>query len=198
MTKIQEASLFEILPFNVKNENIIEIKALSYALQKSIEMLCRYSDGTQIIANIDKMSEAVINNLTAEFNLPCFDLEQDLKIKKALVKDAFNWHRRAGTVSALKRYFDDITQYIVADINVQEWFEYDGLPYHFRIVFTILEKETIENEINNIESYLEQIKNARSVLDESIFIILLDEDDVVYTAYDESVYTDQEGNVYIL
>lgn len=166
MTKIQDASLYEILPFNIKNDNI-EAQALSYAVQQAISMLCKFSDGVRVMAAIDDMPEMVIDNLAVELNLPCFYTESDLTIKRALVKEAIVWHTIAGTASAIRRYFSTISQ----DTDIQEWFEYGGKPYHFRIVATIPEEQEIkENLLKNIVEQIKQLKNARSILDEALII----------------------------
>lgn len=166
MTKIQDASLYEILPFNVKSENI-EVQAFSYAIQQAISMLCRFSDRVRVMAVIDDMPESVIDNLAVELNLPCFHVESSLDVKRALVKDAFIWHNTAGTASAIRRYFSTISQ----NTDIQEWFEYGGEPYHFRITATVPEnQEVTENTFTDIAQQIVKLKNARSILDEALIV----------------------------
>ena len=166
MTKLQDASLYEILPFNIKNENI-EIQALSYAVQQSLSMLCKFSNGVRVMAVIDDMSENIIDNLAVELNLPCFHPESSLNIKRALVKDAFIWHTIAGTASAIRRYFTTISQ----DTDIQEWFDYGGDPYHFRIIATVPEnQEVTENTLIDMAQQIVKLKNARSILDEALIV----------------------------
>ncbi len=166
MTKLQEASLYEILPFNIKSENI-EVQALSYAIQQTISMLCKFSDGIRVMAVIDDMPEKVIDNLAVELNLPCYHPESNLNVKRALVKDAFVWHTIAGTVAAIRKYFSTISQ----DTDIQEWFDYDGEPYHFRIVANVPEdQEVTESVLIDIAQQIVKLKNARSVLDEALIV----------------------------
>ncbi len=166
MTKLQDASLYEILPFNIKNENI-EIQALSYAVQQSLSMLCKFSNGVRVMAVIDDMSENIIDNLAVELNLPYFHTESSLNIKRALVKDAFIWHTIAGTASAIRRYFTTISQ----DTDIQEWFDYGGDPYHFRIIATVPEnQEVTENTLIDMAQQIVKLKNARSILDEALIV----------------------------
>jgi len=166
MTKIQDASLYEILPFNIKSDNI-EVQALSYAVQQSLSMLCKFSDGVRIMAAIDNMPEKVINNLAVELNLPCFHPESNIDVKRTLVKDAFIWHTIAGTASAIRRYFSTISQ----DTDIQEWFDYGGDPYHFRIIVTVPEnQEVTEDILIDMAQQIVKLKNARSILDEALIV----------------------------
>lgn len=166
MTKIQDASLYEILPYNIKSDNV-EVQALSYAIQQSISMLCKFSDGVRVMAAIDDMPERVIDNLTVELNLPCYHIESNINVKRALVKDAFIWHTIAGTASAIRRYFSTISQ----DTDIQEWFDYGGDPYHFRIIVTVPENQEITEVILvDMAQQIFKLKNARSILDEALIV----------------------------
>lgn len=166
MTKIQDASLYEILPFNIKSDNI-EVQALSFAIQQSLLMICKFSDGVRVIAAIDDMPEKIIDNLAVELNLPCFHPESSLSVKRALVKDAFIWHTIAGTASAIRRYFLTISQ----DTDIQEWFDYGGDPYHFRIIATVPEDQDVTEDILiDIAQQIIKLKNARSILDEALIV----------------------------
>lgn len=184
MTKIQDASLYEILPFNVKSENI-EVQAFSYAVQQAISMLCKFSDSVRVMTIIDDMPESVIDNLAVELNLPCFHVESSLDVKRALVKDAFIWYNTAGTAYAIRRYFSTISQ----DTDIQEWFEYGGAPYHFRIIATVPEEQTIDTTLfNDIIIQIERLKNARSVLDEILVVKKYNEVDSSITIEAASYY----------
>lgn len=197
MTKIQNANLYEMLPFNIKNDNI-EAKALSYVLQQSISMLCNYSDGIRIMAVIDDMSEEVIDNLAVELNMPYYNSKSNIAIKRALLKNVFVWHLKSGTKYAIKQYLSDINSLIEGETDIQEWYEYDGLPYHFRIIFSILEDADKENiSTNEIIAQINRLKNARSILDDSVYNIILNEDENAYITNDGSVITDSRGNLLI-
>jgi phage tail P2-like protein len=166
MTKLQEVLLSELLPFNVKQDNI-EIEALSEALHQGIALACRYADGVKVMVAIDSMPEDVIDNLAVEFNIPCYHDYLDLSIKRALVKEAFDWCKRMGTPYAVRKYFSTISP----NTDIQEWFEYNGEPYHFRIVATIPEDQEVSNDtFKDIAIQIERLKNARSILDEALLI----------------------------
>lgn len=190
MTKIQDSSLYEILPYNVKSDNV-EVQALSYAVQQSISMLCRFSDGVRIMAVIDDMPEKVIDNLAVELNIPCYQPKSNLTIKRALIKDAFICNTIAGTASAIRRYFSTINQ----NVNIQEWFEYGGEPYHFRIIVDRNEKDLTEEELVDMEQQISKLKNARSILDG----ILNAKTYRLCTASDgDTVYCDKNNKIYTL
>lgn len=166
MIKLQDSGIYDILPFNVKSANI-EVQALSYAVQQAILMICQFSNGVRVMTCIDDMPESIIDNLAVELNLPCYHSESMLNVKRALVKDAFIWHTIAGTASAIRRYFSTISQ----NTDIQEWFDYGGNPYHFRIVAAVAEGQEISEEmLKDIGIQIERLKNARSILDEALVV----------------------------
>lgn len=224
MTKIQNANLYEILPFNVRNDDI-EIQSLAFALQKGISKICQYADRVKVMSNIDNITEDVINNIATELNIPCFDVNYDIKIKRILIKEAFIWHTISGTASAIRKYFATISK----DTDIQEWYDYNGEPYHFRIIATVPEEQEIsEKDLNDIAQKISKLKNARSILDEALIVkehiqnanqsisagvaqiieasfneyklstCWLDNDTFLTAKNEDTIYCDKNGNVYTL
>lgn len=80
------------------------------------------------------------------------------KQKRQAVKDAYSLHHHKGTIGAMRRALTTLGY----NINFQEWFEYGGRPYTFRVTTDdILTAAQIKETQDVIQSY----KNARSLLD---------------------------------
>jgi hypothetical protein len=80
-------------------------------------------------------------------------------VKRDLVLKSLDWHFRKGTPSVV----EDIVSTVFSKAIVQEWFEYDGLPYRFRIgidgeLLDETARKSLIRAINNV-------KNTRSYLD---------------------------------
>jgi len=86
-------------------------------------------DRLRIYPNIDALPESLLDLLAYDFKVDWWDPELSLTEKRRILKDSWNVHRRLGTAWAVK-------QSLAASLpsaTVQEWFEYGGTPYCFKI-----------------------------------------------------------------
>ncbi len=81
--------------------------------------------------------------------------------RRALIKSAIELHRYKGTPYAIEMVLDVLG----LSGELQEWFQYSGEPYHFRVAIDISKKGLDEAFINKIEMLINKWKNARSHLD---------------------------------
>jgi hypothetical protein len=91
-------------------------------------------------------------------------------VKRDLVLKSLDWHFRKGTPSVV----EDIVSTVFSKAIVEEWFEYDGLPYRFRVATeeSMPDTETRSNLIRAINS----VKNTRSFFETfSQLVFLIDE-----------------------
>ena len=82
--------------------------------------------------------------------------------KRALIKKAIELHRYKGTKYALIKVLNSL------NINgeIQEWFEYNGEPYHFKISIFLQNCPYNEKVFDSLKKMIEEYKNVRSVLEE--------------------------------
>jgi hypothetical protein len=94
----------------------------------------------------------------------------DLETKRKLIKQSIAWHRMKGTPAAVEAVvsaaFDTST--------VQEWWEYGGKPYFFKVVTE--DATTNSGTIERMKRAIESIKNTRSWLEKIEFILHLRDD----------------------
>lgn len=133
-----------------------------YALAKAIEagvqmMNDTIQQGVNCIFDYDTMPEWRLDELAWELNC-LYDYNADIATKRQWIKDAIPLYRLFGTPQAVYRY---IASYF-GDMDLEESWQYDGDPYHFRV--TVEGAWTPENEAWARKA-IAAAKNVRSVLD---------------------------------
>lgn len=161
MIKYEEAEIISVLPPFIK-ENV-DVQAISYAVRKGMERLISFSKSTALYANIDFLGEELLDLLALELRTQYYDEGVSLSTKRQLIKNTLIWYEKAGTPAAV----GELVATVFGEGKVEEWFEYGGAPYRFRIITNA----TLTPEMNALfNQMVKQIKNARSHL-ESISII---------------------------
>ena len=85
--------------------------------------------------------------------------------KRNLIKSAIKMHRYKGTKYALEEIFKTLN--IVG--NIDEWFNYGGEPYHFKVILQIFNRSINEETENKLRALIDEYKNERSWLEEIQF-----------------------------
>ena len=108
--------------------------------------------------DVDNANKAILEHIAWQLNSELFFIGATLEEKKRLVKEAIQLHRRKGTKYAVEHAI----QLIFPNAKVEEWFEYGGNPYYFRVINT--ERRSLR-EILTIISLINIMKSLRSWLD---------------------------------
>jgi phage tail P2-like protein len=135
---------------------------------KNIEAICSAIDKVFSLENdiskllvylIDQVEESALPFLAWQFHIEGYDQAQTIQEKRNLIKHAIELHRHKGTPYAIKKVF----QALNLNANLQEWFDYNGEPYKFKVLVksVIQDEETYRKLIELINEY----KNVRSWLD---------------------------------
>lgn len=105
--------------------------------------------------NALKIDENFLNLMVDEYEAGKFrDFESDLR---KLVTFAQHNYLKLGTVGAVKKVFEAIG----VEAKLEEWFNYNGEPYHFKIKVSGVKKE--EDWVKGV-NLLNFVKNERSKL----------------------------------
>ena len=100
----------------------------------------------------------LVDELAWQFHVDYYDKTADFEVKRNLVKQSIRIHQKKGTPQAV---MDLLNTAFPSDTLLLEWFDYNGKPYHFRVVTSSL--DGIDK--NAFIKALNTIKNARSYLD---------------------------------
>jgi len=116
-------------------------------------------DLPKVYARIDELPEALLDILAADFGVAWYDWDAGVDVKRAIIRDSFYVHKHLGTVGAVKRALSDVWP----SYHLQEWYEYGGEPYHFRVTIADGHFDTAKRD--KALRYVEQVKNVRSWCD---------------------------------
>ena len=156
MISYYDGQLTDIFPSNISRNE--EVQALSYALQQGTRLLYRYSQRLYIYDNLDGQPEEVIDLLASELRTQYYRSDMDLETKRRLVKNTLIWYMSAGTPAAV----EELVTNVFGSGEVQEWFEYGGKPYCFRVSTDVhMDPESMAE----FSRMIRKVKNTRSHLD---------------------------------
>jgi phage tail P2-like protein len=165
--ELKDISILNLMPSNLAKD--LGVRMMAEAFDKVLRDTIGKIPDVAIIPNLvlDKIvNETLIDLLAWQFHVDFYDPEFTIEVKRNLVLKSLDWHFRKGTPSVV----EDIVSTVFSKAIVQEWFEYGGLPYRFRIA---IEEQISDSEaINEFMHAIRSVKNTRSLFDS--FTQLLD------------------------
>lgn len=150
-----EYKVAEHLPSSIDAEPITSLAQIA-----DVELGKINTDLLLIYPAIDSLNEQLIDYLAVQMHVDEYDDTENLDVKRQQVKQSFLLHRLKGTKYAVQKAVSTVYQ----SAKVEEWPEYSGEPYHFRvtgITAPMNETKTINKLVRLINAY----KNTRSWLD---------------------------------
>lgn len=159
MTSLRDAQVTQALPHILAKEPWAQ--AMAYAVNRQMARMLTYAEGTMVLANVDKMPDAILDILAKELRLPYYNPDYTTPVKRELVKGALQYWATAGTVESLTKILTNI----FGDAEIEEWFEYGGEPGYFRILTTNpnVSGETLEQfrktaqDVKRLSAWLEEV-----------------------------------------
>ena len=114
-----------------------------------------------IYTRIDDLPEELLDILAYDFKVDWWDYDYTLEEKRATPKDSWNVHRTLGTRGAVEKAISAI----YPDTQVVEWFDYDGDPYHFKLMINATYEDDDPVKHQRVLARINFYKNLRSYLD---------------------------------
>ena len=153
-------NLLRALPEVLRNDESMAALAASVAqvLAQRPEEIRRLA----IYPRIDEIPEELLDILAYDFKGDWWDADYTLEEKRRTLKDSWRVHRMLGTKAAVETAISAIYQ----NTQVSEWFEYNGEPYHFKLLIDATYENVDPAKHRRVLDRVEYYKNLRSVLDE--------------------------------
>lgn len=156
---IYTVDLLRSLPDVLKNDDTM--KSLAQTIGTQLQITVADIEQNIIYAHIDQLSEEVLDILAYDFKVDWWDYEYTLDEKRKMLKDSWNVHRHLGTKSAVETAISAI----YPDTQVQEWFEYAGDPYCFKLLIDATYEHVDPAKHQRVLNRVDFYKNLRSHLD---------------------------------
>lgn len=169
MIKLSRSRFTDIMPDNLASQ--AETQAFAYAVGRQIEKLCAYSDAARTYAAIATMPEWLLDYMAVELRTPSYDENYSLKTKRALIEGSLLFYTRMGTPAAVNR----IVETIFETGYIEEWYEYDGDPHHFR-AYVSNGGAIGPEELEEFRRVLSSVKRLSSWMDDIITITSMNPD----------------------
>ncbi len=150
------ASLPEVLQ---NDENMM---ALASAIADLLTLRKEEIGGLSIYPQLESLPEDLLDILAYDFKVDWYDYDYSEEEKRKTLADSFSVHRRLGTPYAVLAAISAI----YPGTTLQEWFEYGGDPYHFKLLIDATNDEITSAKHQRVLERIRIYKNARSVLDD--------------------------------
>jgi len=135
-------------------------QALCAVLGSLLQQMADEINKIIILARVDYLTEEILDQLAYELHIEWYDSTASLAVKRALIKSSDRVHMYLGTPYAVSQVVNDYLNHG----TLQEWFEYGGDPYHFRVLTTAADiaDPALVAQLTRAVNYS---KNARSYFD---------------------------------
>lgn len=154
---VNQAELATVMTSSLQSEPFFNDAIKSF--QSEWKLLIADISQLLIRCNLHGISDNLLLHLATEFRLDFYDSTLPRAAREALVLGAPRWLARVGTPSVL----DEVLSTIFMFSQIQEWWEYGGHNFHFRVITS--DTFTAQNKINFLFNIVNHLKNVRSVFD---------------------------------
>ncbi len=158
MNKVDDIPLKETLPDSIRKDQTVQ--DICDAIKKEMQAVSRAAGYCLLLPRLDELSEALLDELAWEYHVDFYDQMLPISQKREMVQQALESHRKKGTAAVVR----NVVSIILDDGRVEEWFQYGGEPFHFRVVLIMGPMES-EETIKTLVDTIYAVKNVRSWLD---------------------------------
>jgi len=131
--------------------------AIAESISAKLRNIAQQRRRVIIFPLIDELPEELLDILAWDMHVEWYQEDQPIEVKRALIKDSVRVHRLKGTPAAVETAVGAIWP----GSKVEEWFEYDAPPYHFRITIA-MNNQLTEESVAEALRVVDQTKNLRS------------------------------------
>jgi phage tail P2-like protein len=153
-----DISFSDLLPSSIASDPTIA--AAAEALDAELQAVNDAIQNIAIYSQVDLSSDALLKHLAWQWHVDFWDDTLDSDAKLTLVLQSYDWHRHKGTPYAVEQMVQDV----LGGGSVQEWFEYGGDPFHFKIISNSPPQDLATYD--RLLAAVKVSKNERSILDD--------------------------------
>ena len=163
MSNLTVENMLSALPSVLRSDT--SAKALAEVTAEAIENRITENQSGMVYINIDIQEEDLLDILAKDFKVDWWSADYTLEEKRDILKKSWHVHRLLGTKAAVESAISSV----YGSAHVEEWFEYSGQPYHFRVLIDSEETMADSDKLKTVISKIIYYKNLRSELDDINF-----------------------------
>ena len=138
-----------------------KLKAIDLAYETRVAKIKQELQVISTLAQPKRADERFLPYLAHSHQVTFWSDELTLDEKRAIIDFSIHLHRKKGTLFALK----EVLKRLNIDVKFYEWFQYQGLPYHFKVDVDFLNRPVEDKDLKIIEEFIEIYKNEKSILE---------------------------------
>lgn len=135
--------------------------ALARAIAEELQATAKQIKKNIIYARIDELDEQTLDILAYDLHVDWYDYSYPLEVKRQTIKDSVKVHRKLGTKYAMETALGAV----FPGTRVEEWFEYGGEPYMFKVIIGATETGISADRQAAVLERVRFYKNLRSHLE---------------------------------
>lgn len=112
--------------------------------------------------NPEQCPEHILPWLAWAVSVDVWNKDWAVETRRAVIRASIQVHKHKGTIGALKTA---LSAFKFDNIKVEEWFEYGGEPFNFRVLIEVLTTDFDVFELTEVYSVIQKSKNVRSRLE---------------------------------
>lgn len=140
-----------------------EILDISEAFDGELKPIYEEALISLILAGIETLEDADLDKLAWQFRVMFYDSAYTLETKRKLIENSINYNKKLGTPWMM----EEVLTTTWGDTDIDEWFNYGGKPYFFRVIFDRFLRGP--EDYKKILEVVYKTKNVRSWLEEILF-----------------------------
>lgn len=158
MSNVKELNLHKTLPTYLRQDAfaVAFVKAVDEELQQIADEIKL----VRLLENIELQSDSTLDHLAKHFHVDFYDSTLRREQKINLIRNSYQAHLYKGTPYAVRLALDSLN----LDGEIEEWFQYDGEPFTFKVKLELSDVGITEDTINMLERLIGAYKNKRSHL----------------------------------
>lgn len=157
--ELHSADYTRSLPPPLKNDQTMT--ALARVIAEQLQGTVRQIGKNIIYARIDELDEQTLDVLAYDLHVDWYDYSYPIEVKRQTIRDSVRVHRRLGTKYAVETALGAV----FPGTRVQEWFEYGGEPYMFKVIIGATESGVSADRQAAVLERVRFYKNLRSHLE---------------------------------
>jgi phage tail P2-like protein len=142
-------------------KNNAEMAAAAQAIAEQLHITANLISQNIIYARIDELDEATLDILAYDLHVDWYDYSYPVEVKRQTIKNSVKVHRKLGTKYAVETALGAV----FPGARVEEWFEYGGAPYLFRVAADVPEEGVTAEQQRRAFKKVQFYKNLRSHLE---------------------------------